>query len=73
MMGFLHLEMCVQEIGGKLISGSGWERIFALAKIHKSGVAASLLGGHKIKRTRQAYLVTLGWLNMQQLDTYLKY
>ena len=63
MLGFLHLEMCAQEAGGKLLAGSGWERMFVQSKIHTAGVAISLLGGHKVKKTRQAYLVTLAWLD----------
>ena len=73
MLGFLHLEMCTQEVAGKLIGGSGWERMFVLAKTHPPGVAASLLGGHKVKRTRHAYLVTLGWLNILRNDAYSRY
>ena len=70
MMGFLHLEMCAQEAGGKLLGGSGWERMFVLSKIHKTGVAVSLLGGHKVKKTRQAYLVTLSWLEVLRFQGY---
>ena len=70
MIGFLHLEMCLQEVGGKILGGSGWERMFSLSKIHTPGVAASLLGGHKVKKTRQAYLVTLAWLDILKYQTY---
>ena len=73
MMGFLHLEMCAQEAGGKLLGGSGWERMFVLSKIHKTGVAVSLLGGHKVKKTRQAYLVTLAWLEVLRFQGYENY
>ena len=31
MMGFLHLEMCVQEVAGKLM---GWERMFPTICYH---------------------------------------
>ena len=66
MIGFLHLEMNTQEALGKVLGGSGWERMFVSAKIHTAGVAVSLLGGHKVKETRQAYLVTLAWLEVQR-------
>ncbi|KAF4094513.1 hypothetical protein G5714_024591 [Onychostoma macrolepis] len=49
-MGFLHIEMMSQECGGKLLAGSGWDRMFALAKIFNTGVAASLLSGKHVKR-----------------------
>ena len=73
MFGFLHLEMCTQEAGGKLMGGSGWERMFHLAKIFTPGVAASLLGGKHVKRTRQAYLLTLAWLEILRRNAYEKY
>jgi len=73
MIGFLHLEMCTQEAGGKLMGGSGWERMFHLAKIFTPGVAASLLCGKHVKRTRQAYLLTLSWLEVLRRHAYDKY
>ncbi|MES9879344.1 MAG: hypothetical protein ABW185_00490 [Sedimenticola sp.] len=73
MIGFLHLEMCTQEAGGKLMGGSGWERMFHLANIFTPGVAASLLGGKHVKRTRQAYLLTLAWLEILRRHAYDKY
>ena len=73
MMGFLHLEMCIQEVAGKLLGGSGWERMFIIAKTHTSGVAASMLGGHKVKRTRHAYFATLAWLNILRKEAYSSY
>ena len=73
MIGFLHLEMCTQEAGGKLMGGSGWERLFILARIFKPGVAASLLGGHHVKRMREAYLLTLAWIELLRTDAYSKY
>ena len=72
-IGFLHLEMCTQEAGGKLMGGSGWERMFHLAKIFTPGVAASLLGGKHVKRTRQAYLLTLAWLEILRRRAYEEY
>ena len=50
--------------------GSGWERLFVKAKIHTHGVAVSLLGGHKVKETRQSYLVTLAWLEVLRYRAY---
>ena len=55
LMGFL----ASQECGGKLLAESGWNRMFSLADIFNSGVAASLLGGKHIKRTRYSYQLTL--------------
>ena len=51
-MGFLHIEMASQQCVGKLLAGSGWERMFSLAKGFTPGVAASLFGGSHVKRTR---------------------
>ena len=46
------------------MGGSGWERMFHLAKIFTLGVVASLLGGKHVKRTRRAYLLTSAWLEI---------
>ena len=73
MLGFLHLEMCAQEAGGKLLGGSGWDKLFVLSKIHTSGVAASLLAGKNIKRTRHAYHLTLAWLEILRHQSYSDY
>ena len=72
-MGFLHVEMASQECGGKLLSGSGWERMFSLANIFTSGVAASLLSGKHVKRTRYAYQLTLAWLHVLEIQAYEEY
>ena len=72
-IGFLHLEMCAQEAGGKSMSSSGWEQMFHLQNIFTPGVAACLLGGKHVKRTRQAYLITLAWLEIQKRNAYEKY
>ena len=72
-MGFLHIEIISQEFGGKLLAGSGWDRIFALAKIFNSGVAASLLSGKYVKRTWYAYQLTLAWLHLLKLQAYEEY
>ncbi|XP_076158119.1 uncharacterized protein LOC143140875 [Alosa pseudoharengus] len=72
-MGFLHIEMMSQECGGKLLAGSGWDRMFALAKIFNTGVAASLLSGKHVKRTRYAYQLTLAWLHVLKIQAYEGY
>ena len=73
LMGFLHIEMASQECGGKLLAGSGWERMFSLAKVFTPGVAASLLGGKHVKRTRYSYHLTLAWLHILKVQTYNEY
>ena len=65
-MGFLHLEMCNQECGGKLMGGSGWVEIFSIAGIFTPGVCNSLLGGKHVKRTRYTYKLTLLWLSIMK-------
>ena len=40
-MGFLHIEVAIQECEGKLLAGTRWERIFILADIFTPGVANS--------------------------------
>jgi hypothetical protein len=47
--------------------------MFHLAKIFIPGVATSLLGGKHVKRTRQAYLLTLAWLEILRRHAYDKY
>jgi len=47
-MGLLHIEMTSQECGGRLLAGSGWERMFSIADVFTPGVAASLLGGKHV-------------------------
>ena len=53
-MGMLHIEMAAQECGGVILAGSGWESVFTASNIFTTGVAASLLGGKHVKRTRNA-------------------
>ncbi|KAL8589292.1 hypothetical protein ACOMHN_039935 [Nucella lapillus] len=72
-MGLLHVEMTAQECGGKLLAGSGWDRMFCLSKIYETGVAASLLGGKHVKRTRHAYHLTLAWLHLLEIEAYEEY
>ena len=67
MISFLHVEMTSQDCGGKLLSGSGWDRMFSLAKIYITGIASSLLAGKHVKRTRYAYNLTLAWLHILKL------
>ena len=69
----LHVEMCFQEMFGKLVGGSGWETLFHDAKIYESGVCTSLLGGKFIKRTRYAYELTLVWLDLMGKRAYKHY
>ena len=74
-MGFLHLEMCNQECGGKLMGGSGWEEIFSIAGVFTPGVCSSFLGGKHVKRTWYAYELTLLWLSIMEdraWDQYIK-
>ena len=52
------------------MGGSGWERMFELVKIHSHGVAITLLRGKKVKKTRNAYLVTLAWLEVLRNQGY---
>lgn len=73
LIGFLHVEMTLQDCGGKLLAGSGWERMFSMAKIFTTGVASSLLAGKHIKRTRYAYHLTLAWLHVLELQAYNAY
>ena len=40
--------------GEKQKYGSGWESVFTASNIFTTGVAASLLGGKHVKRTRNA-------------------
>ena len=72
-MGLLHIEMTSQECGGKLLAGSGWERMFSIANIFTPGVGSSLLGGKHVKRTRYAYQLTLAWLNTLRIQAYDEY
>jgi hypothetical protein len=73
LMGFLHIEMTSQECGGKLLAGSGWEQMFSLAKVFRPGVAACLLGGKHVKRTRYSYQLTLAWLHRVKVQRHTEY
>jgi len=72
-LGFLHVEMTSQECGGKLLAGSGWDRMFSLANVFTTGVAASLLGGKHVMYTRYAYLLTRAWLYVLKTQSYDEY
>ena len=72
-MDFLHIEMTSQDCGGKLLTGSGWDRMFSLAGIFTTGIATSLLAGKHVKRTRYAYQLTLAWLHVLKVQTYDHY
>ena len=65
-IGLLHMEMCDQECGGKLMGGSGWEDIFSISGVFTPGVCNSLLGGKHVKRTRYSYELTLLWLSIMK-------
>ena len=72
-MGFLHIEMASRQCGGKLSAGSGWERMFSLAKVFSPGVVVSLLGGSHVKRTWYSYKLTLPWLHVLKVQAYNEY
>ena len=72
-VGMLHLEMAAQECGGVLLAGSGWEQLFITSNVYTSGVAASLLGGKHVKRTRHAYHLTLAWIHILESKAYADY
>ena len=44
-----------------------------MAEIFTPGVAKSLLGGKHIKRTRQAYLLTIAWIHILETNAYQQY
>ena len=69
-MCFLLIEMTSQDCGGKLLSGSGWDRMFSLAGIFTTGIATSLLAGKHVKRTRYAYQLTLAWLHVLKVQAH---
>jgi hypothetical protein len=69
-LGFLHIEMAAYECAGKLLAASGWDRMFALSRIHTSGTALSLLGSKDIKRTRHAHQLTLVWMQVLKRGAY---
>ena len=73
LMGFLHIEMASQECGGKLLAGSGWQRIFVQLQVFTNSTAKSLLGGTHVKRTRYAYHLTLAFLHELKLEAYNEY
>ncbi|KAK2159307.1 hypothetical protein NP493_1729g00032 [Ridgeia piscesae] len=72
-MGFLHIEVTFQYCIGKLLTGSGCDRIFSLAGIFTTGIATSLLAGRHVKRTRYAYQLTLAWLHILKVQAYDHY
>ena len=55
------------------MGGSGLEEMFVKAGIFTSGVAKSLLGGKHVKRTREAYEVTVLWLKIMRDRGYNNY
>ncbi|KAF5283981.1 hypothetical protein FQA39_LY17179 [Lamprigera yunnana] len=69
-MGLLHVEMSSEECVGNLLVGSGWDRMFSIAKVFTSGIPASLLGEKHVKRNRHAYLLTFAWLHILEMEAY---
>ena len=47
--------------------------MFSLAKVFTPGVAASLLGGSHVKRTRYSYQLTLAWFHVLKVQAYKEY
>ena len=47
--------------------------MFSIANVFTPGVAASLIGGKHVKRTRCAYQLTLAWLNTLRMQAYDEY
>ena len=73
MMGFLHIEMASLDCGGKLLSGSGWDRMFVHGNIYPTGTTKSLLGGSNAKCTRYAHHLTLAFLYEMRIEAYGAY
>jgi len=70
MMGGLHIEMAIQNMIGKWLSGSGWTEMFLKAGIATSGRCESLLKSSHVKRTRYAHEVSLAALYILRNDAY---
>ena len=62
-----------QDCGGKLLTRSGWDRMFSLAEIFTTGIATYLLAGKHVKRTRYAYQLTLARLHVLKVQAYDHY
>ena len=60
-------------VGGELLAGSGWERMFSLVQVFTPGVAAALLGASYVKRARYSYQLTLAWLHVLKVQAYNEY
>ena len=65
--------MTSQDCGGKLLTASGWDRMFSLAGIFTTCIATSLLAGRHVKRTRYAYQLTPAWLHVLKVQAYDHY
>ena len=70
MMGGLHIEMAIENMIGKWLSGSGWTDIVAKAEVFSSGRADALLKACHVKRTRYAHEVSIASLYILRADAY---
>jgi len=70
MMGGLHIEMAVQNLIGKWLSGSGWSEMFLKADVATSGRCEAMLKSSYIKRTRYAHKVSLAALFIGRNEAY---
>ena len=72
-MGFVHIKMTSNNVGWKLLAGSGWDQMFSSAKVFTFGVGTSLSGGSHVKHTRYSYQLTLAWLHVLKVKAYNEY
>ena len=73
MMGGLHIEMALQGAMGKILAGSGWDKVLATSDVLTSGRASSALSDSHVKRTRYAHQVSLAALHLLKLEAYDNY
>ena len=63
MMGGLHIEIAIQNMIGKWLTGSGWTDMFLKAEVATSGRCESLLKSSHVKKnavcTRSKSVVTI--------------
>ena len=65
--------MVLQEIVGKWLDGSGWEKIITEAGVLSSCRTHSVLGAYDIKRTHYSHQVTLAALHILREEAYSAY
>jgi hypothetical protein len=70
MMGGLHIEMAIQNMLGKWLTGSGWTDIFLKANVATAGRCEAFLKSSHVKRTRYAHEVCLASLFILINDVY---